>query len=63
MAEEIKPGDVVRVKSGGPTMTVADIANYSMTGDTEMKARCTWFDAKHKLETSLFELHMLEKVR
>jgi uncharacterized protein YodC (DUF2158 family) len=41
--EEIKKGDVVRLKSGGPTMTVQNVGNYSRAGVTD-GAFCIWFD-------------------
>ena len=44
MATELKPGDIVRLKSGGPAMTVTAIGEHA--GET--KALCEWFDGmKH----------------
>ena len=41
MPDEIKVGDVVQLKSGGPTMTVEDAAVIS---DSQVPlARCVWF--------------------
>ena len=40
MATEFKPGDVVRLKSGGPAMTVTAIGEDG--GET--KAFCVWFE-------------------
>lgn len=34
---ELKPGDVVRLKSGGPKMTVEDVVGIPPS------ARCSWF--------------------
>lgn len=34
---KIEPGDVVRLKSGGPLMTVVDESGYA-------RVQCTWFD-------------------
>ena len=36
MAEEVKVGDVVTLKSGGPVMTVTDIQD-------DGQAQCQWF--------------------
>jgi uncharacterized protein YodC (DUF2158 family) len=47
----IKPGDVVQLKSGGPLMTVEKIV-----GDS---AKCDWFDEKHKQCGGIFPLHSL----
>ncbi|MGA7314344.1 MAG: DUF2158 domain-containing protein [Silvibacterium sp.] len=60
MAEDLKDGDIVQLKSGGPKMTVANIGIYGM-GSTKKKANCVWFEGSKKQE-SLFELHSLEKV-
>ena len=60
MSEELKEGEVVRLKSGGPRMTIAGIGLYGM-GSTKKQANCVWFDGTKKLE-SLFELHSLEKI-
>lgn len=43
-----KKGDVVRLKSGGPTMTVEDTAGYD-----DGKIRCAWF-AKDEVKSSKF---------
>ncbi len=40
---EIKKGDTVRLKSGGPMMTVQDIGDYSSSGGEE-DVVCVWFD-------------------
>ena len=40
MAEEVSIGDTVKVKSGGPTMTVSAIQEE----DGEKVAVCQWFD-------------------
>jgi uncharacterized protein YodC (DUF2158 family) len=37
---EFKPGDVVKLKSGGPAMTVTAIGEH--VGET--KASCVWFE-------------------
>ena len=54
--EEIKLGDIVMLKSGGPLMTVVEIEN----GKT---AHCVWFPkgAGERLIGDVFALHILAK--
>jgi uncharacterized protein YodC (DUF2158 family) len=51
---EINIGDVVRLKSGGPSMTVKDKGDYSPLGPNP-GVRCTWFDGKNKKEDTFHE--------
>ncbi|WP_116654463.1 YodC family protein [Pelagibacterium sediminicola] len=63
MSDEIKLGDVVQLKSGGPKMTVANIDRYGY--DSTESARCDWFVANKepwKKEDGIFPLHSLKKV-
>jgi uncharacterized protein YodC (DUF2158 family) len=50
---EIKKGDTVRLKSGGPLMTVED-ATYADA------IRCTWFDDKSKRCREEFDIEILK---
>jgi uncharacterized protein YodC (DUF2158 family) len=43
-----KAGDVVRVKSGGPQMTVTQTGEAHMTG--EPTVWCVWFDGTKKMD-------------
>jgi len=52
---EIKAGDRVRLKSGGPTMTVSRLE------DNGLNAVCGWFDGK-KEKLATFAVVMLERV-
>lgn len=56
MADEIKAGDTVQLKSGGPLMTVEQVATRAGGG---IAAWCQWFE-KNKLETGVFPLTSLE---
>ncbi len=47
MSKEIKAGDLVRLKSGGPLMTVENVGNYGMS-TTVIKASCSWFNGNKK---------------
>ena len=45
LSEGIKEGDVVMLKSGGPTMTVTSVGDHYGT----MTAWCVWFDGKKQV--------------
>jgi len=47
-------GDVVRLKSGGPKMTVLE------STDTQDTVDCQWFDRNGKLQQSSFQPQMIE---
>ncbi len=57
---DFKAGDVVELKSGGPDMTISDIADYSIESSGELSANCVWFDNK-KQNSHVFALHTLKK--
>ncbi len=45
---KFKKGDVVQLKSGGVSMTVADVDDYSNQGKSENGVKCVWQEgAKH----------------
>jgi uncharacterized protein YodC (DUF2158 family) len=52
-------GNIVKLKSGGPEMTVVEERNYS---DVSVMMRCQWFDGK-KLEQGEFPTGALELVK
>jgi uncharacterized protein YodC (DUF2158 family) len=58
--EEIKAGDVVELKSGGPRMTVD---SYSTNGNEEDKnvVLCCWFDV-NMIRMNTFSTSSLRKV-
>lgn len=59
MAEQqFQAGDVVRLKSGGPKMTVVHYGKYGY-GD-EYSYKCKWFDEKNKLVEDTFTAAELE---
>lgn len=49
-----KEGDVLRLKSGGPKMTVLKV-------DADGCVSCKWFDRNGKIHTDSFTSEMVEK--
>jgi uncharacterized protein YodC (DUF2158 family) len=52
--KQLAKGDVVRLKSGGPKMTISSIS----TG-TSPRAFCNWFDHANTLQSVGFEVSSL----
>lgn len=48
MADNLKPGDVVRLKGGGPAMTVERVEHDKVS--STMTVQCVWFQ---RLESAL----------
>jgi uncharacterized protein YodC (DUF2158 family) len=60
---DLKKGDTVRLKSGGPLMTVQDIGDYSSSGGAEKGAACVWFqDGKGPVQEQVFDTEILKRV-
>ena len=55
---EFKKGDTVRLKSGGPLMTVMAVGSYGPTGP-EDGVKCVWFEGKRN-EEEVFDSAVLE---
>jgi uncharacterized protein YodC (DUF2158 family) len=51
MADTFKVGQTVKLKSGGPLMTID-----SINGE---EATCEWFDSKQQIQVRTFGLHVL----
>ena len=61
MSEEFEIGDVVRLKSGGPEMTVCQ--RTTDAGGADVNFRCRWFLAdKQEFKERGFPPEALEKV-
>ena len=59
--EQFQKGDVVRLKSGGPWMTITALGDYSgWTMRPAHTASCLWFEGQKKQET-VFDVAILEK--
>lgn len=50
MQAKFKIGDTVRLKSGGPLMTVHTIGDYSASRGINPGLLCVWFDNSKKIE-------------
>jgi len=57
MSADIKAGDIVQLKSGGPRMTVSKVEQWNGA----IRARCEWFSGDKNYNDS-FELHLLKVV-
>lgn len=58
---DLKVGDVVRLKSGGPEMTVRSYPYPMHDGKDDSKAACEWFD-EVGLHKSVFKVDELLKL-
>lgn len=61
MADEIKAGSIVQLKSGGPKMTVSQVGEPAMGG--EISAWCDWFvqdKAPFKKDKGVFPITSLK---
>jgi uncharacterized protein YodC (DUF2158 family) len=56
---EIKIGDVVRLKSGGPSMTVNKKGDFSPLGPNP-GVHCVWFDNKRNKQDDTFHEDTVE---
>lgn len=56
--DNIKIGDEVRLKSGGPIMTVKNIGDYLMSAGVEDGVMCVWF-VGDTLKEEVFERQTL----
>lgn len=55
MSPKFEVGAVVRLKSGGPKMTISDYI--------DTRVRCLWFSDTRRVEDGCFYLEMLELVK
>ena len=55
---DFKKGDTVRLKSGGPLMTVLDLGNYGPAGPND-GVKCVWFDGPRR-EEDVFDSAVLK---
>jgi uncharacterized protein YodC (DUF2158 family) len=56
-------GDVVRLRSGGPPMTIESFQEESISYDTSNYfATCVWYDSSGNMRRETFDERILEKV-
>ncbi|MDE5578609.1 MAG: YodC family protein [Alistipes sp.] len=56
-------GDVVKLKSGGPEMTVAQYPFKTMEGvEYPDKVKCEWFNEEYHLKNDVFHIEEVEKL-
>jgi uncharacterized protein YodC (DUF2158 family) len=59
---QLQPGDVVRLKSGGPCMLITALGGSSgWTMSAAHTASCRWFEGRKQQET-IFDVALLEKL-
>lgn len=54
----ITKGVTVRLKSGGPLMTVQEISDFSISAGISNGAMCVWFDGVKPME-KVFDVEVL----
>lgn len=60
--QQLQRGDVVRLKSGGPCMTITSLGDYSgWTMSPAYTASCQWLEGQKQQET-VFDVALLERV-
>lgn len=63
MAEDVRVADVVRLKSGGPAMTVTFVQERRKTTDAHWEADCVWFTTEGVAQDASFRFDSLVHVR
>lgn len=58
--DDFKKGDMVKLKSGGPKMTIDDIGKYNYNDFDQ--AKCVWFEKDNVKQESVFSLETLVKL-
>lgn len=62
MDEQLKIGDVVKLNSGGPEMTVSKLSvGALLKPNEEAGVVCSWFDSHGQLSNSTFLIATLTK--
>ena len=61
MSTTFKIGDIVRLKSGGPDMTVTSVGQRHEES-SQISAWCTWFPAPDSRKTEVLPIEALDLV-
>lgn len=60
---ELKKGDVVILKSGGPKMTICEYPQKTLDGrENASLAKCEWFDSELHKHSAVFHIDELQKI-
>lgn len=60
---QFQKGDVVCLKSGGDSMTIEDLGNFSVMGVGPREgAKCVWF-SDHEVKRETFDIAVLEQYK
>jgi uncharacterized protein YodC (DUF2158 family) len=62
MADTVKEGDKVQLKSGGPTMMVTSVGESGYMGGGPIHAYVTWFNDKKEVKSDSFPPSILDIV-
>ncbi|MDM1295886.1 DUF2158 domain-containing protein [Sphingobacterium sp. N143] len=65
MSKKFSKGDVVRLKSGGPKMTIEGyeiVMGWDFTSESDDTVVCKWFDSNEVLQVQKFNHETLEIV-
>jgi len=64
MANKFKPGDIVKIASGSPDMTVQEFASNAMYTKTyDDQYICVWFDTNNEPQSDSFHENVLVLVK
>ncbi|WP_299459050.1 DUF2158 domain-containing protein [uncultured Microscilla sp.] len=58
---ELKEGDVVELKTGGPTMVVNELLKSPHSGHFNNQVLCKWFDSSDEVKEAEFHIRTLIK--
>ena len=61
--DDFKAGTLVKLKSGGPIMTVkGPVYNAAIRADFNDRVECTWFNINNEVKKEIFGLALLVRI-